>query len=123
MTASCWTWQLRSRQPWPTTTYRPTMVLAGSPVGELLTVHQYPCCTVTRRIALSQRSGLFPLEIECGSVLGRLENYQADCQAEQLHLAAWRTLRSPMLEKALTRMLFRSPLITAPLHTDTCVPW
>jgi hypothetical protein len=25
-----------------------------------------------------------------------------------------------MLEKALTRMLFRSPLITAPLHTDTC---
>ncbi len=30
------------------------------------------------------------------------------------------TVRSPMLEKALTLMLLRSPLNTAPLHTDTC---
>jgi len=29
-------------------------------------------------------------------------------------------VRVPMLEKALTRMLFRSPRSTAPSHTDTC---
>jgi hypothetical protein len=30
------------------------------------------------------------------------------------------TVRVPMLEKALTRMLFRSPRSTAPSQTDTC---
>ena len=30
------------------------------------------------------------------------------------------TVRVPMFEKALTRMLFRSPRSTAPSQTDTC---
>ena len=45
------------------------------------------------------------------------------CQARSgqiLYLAAWMTVRVPMLEKALTRMLLRSPRSTAPSHTDTC---
>ncbi len=40
--------------------------------------------------------------------------------ASAAYLAAWMTVRSPMLVKELILMLLRSPLNTAPFQIDTC---
>ena len=100
---------------WPTTTCRPIVVLAGSPVGEDLRKCQHPnssavCCWHLPKLEVE----LWKLSIGCSAQGRQCWSKDEPC------LAAWTTVRSPMHEKAWTLMLFKSARSTAPLQIETC---